>query len=58
MPAFDSQQIFARAVRGDLPGDDLGAVQPEGCVKKGAETLGEIGHRREIADAAPIKPAP
>ena len=43
---------------GDLLGDDLRPGQREGAGERGAEVLGDVGHRREVGGAADVDPVP
>ena len=58
MPGPGAQQPFARAVVRNLFGHDLGPRQRETLRHRGAEILGQIGHRREIARAVDVDPVP
>ncbi len=58
LPALAAQQPFARAVAGDLFGDDLRPLQRKVRRHVGAEILRQIGHRREVARAMDIDPVP
>jgi len=58
MPARDADQILARAIRRHLPRHHLGQLDHEMLGQQGAVILGQIGHRREIADAEVIDPLP
>jgi hypothetical protein len=50
------EQPLARAVAGNLRGDDLGPADDEAFGQPRAHGLGDVGHRIEIGDAAMVQP--
>ena len=52
------QQPLARAVDGDLLGDDLGPVERVELFEPGAQLLRDVGHLVERGHAADVEPAP
>ncbi|MNE09515.1 hypothetical protein D3C80_1021890 [compost metagenome] len=53
-----ADQVFARAVPGDLTLDDLGAGQGEGLGQGRAGLLADVAHQGEVGDAVVVDPAP
>ena len=55
---MEAQQPFARAVNGELLGDDFRPAQSEMLGKLAAKRLGDVGHDVEVGRPAHIDPAP
>ncbi len=58
MAVVSAQQPLARAVGRDLRLDHLGPRDDEALGQPGALRLGDVAHRRKVADAAIVDPVP